>query len=1194
LNVLAPSIRRLLVCVVGSLLLAGGAAAQDSTLVLDDVGRLRDTVDTFQPQPYPLRHGFIVPGTERIRVGPTRLDTSEYRLDARRGRLWVRRDDLVQAHDTLFVSYRRLPFDFEAVYRRRAPDSSAADTGAVAVVEEARDDTPGFSPFEGVNIERSGSISRGFVGGTNRDVGVESGLRMQLEGEVAEDVRVKALLTDANTPIQPGGSTQRLREFDRVYLGIEAPQGRARLGDIDVNLGVGTFGQFNQKVQGITLESDGLGRTAGLAGGDATVMGAVTRGRYRTQDIEPIDGVQGPYRLRGVNGEDLIIVVAGSERVYLDGERLERGRSNDYVIDYSRGEITFTADRLITEDRRITVEFQYSTTPFTRTLVGGQARAGAWRGDDGKPRLSIGASVLRKADGRDFQTAFDLSQQDSLRLAEAGDGQAVRSGAERVEFDPEAPYVHYRRQSVTTPGGERDTAFVAVEAAPEPGTPVFRVRFTRVGRGQGRYERVGREVNGIVYEYEGPGQGAYAPVQPLPAPKRQRLVDLTGRIEPVRGVEVFGEWAQSVNDQNRFSSLDAGNDRDQAYVAGVRLSGTTLDLGGLPDGTLSGTVRRRVRGRHFETFNQTRSVEYGRRWNLSRRGSGLPGVLRDAGTETVDRGTLRFDLGEAASVEAGGGRLTIGSAFEAWRHREEVSLRLGRGPRVALRSDYVSSTNRAGDVEGTWLRQRGTVRQPLLDGALTPRLAVERERRRQRALATDSLTREAFSFVEVRPGLRYQGGAVEASGSVEYRAEEGAADGAFRDAARSWTVESEVSLDPAAPYSATARGAYRERRVTDFFRINRQRRDTESLLLSLEGQTRPLNRAVDVQLLYDAVTKRTPVLQETYLRTGPNLGRYVWRDANDDGIQQIDEFVPETTPNEGEYVQQFVPSDSLEPVIDLQARTRLSLRPARFWDTPEAWWKQALSVVTTRTTVEVQEKSREDDVAEIYRLNLARFRRPGTTLNGTLRLEQEVELFRRKRAFGAEGAWQQSRGLTDRAAGTERTFTNRWQLEGRGRPGANWLLRLRGRYGVDRTRSEAFSSRSFDIRTLSARPSVSYQPSRTVTLTAAGAWARKRDRLQGRRARILKVPLELEWRRAGRLRLTGNAEVAQVDLTGQAVGLAQFQLTDGRGPGTSMLWGLQGRYVITNNLRASLSYDGRAPANAPVIHTVRAKLSATF
>jgi hypothetical protein len=58
---------------------------------------------------------------------------------------------------------------------------------------------------------------------------------------------------------------------------------------------------------------------------------------------------------------------------------MERGRSNDYVIDYTQGELTFTSSQVITDDRRITVEFQYSTTQFTRTLLGAQAQAGAWR-----------------------------------------------------------------------------------------------------------------------------------------------------------------------------------------------------------------------------------------------------------------------------------------------------------------------------------------------------------------------------------------------------------------------------------------------------------------------------------------------------------------------------------------------------------------------------------------------------------------------------------------------------------------------------------------------------------------------------------------------------------------------------------------------------------------------------------------------
>ena len=1190
--------RLCLYCVLGGVLLAGSepgrVQAQDSTLVLDEVGQHRDTIDTFQPQPYPLR-SLVVPGTEVVRVGPTRLDSSEYRLEARQGRLWVRRDDLIEARDTLFVSYRTLPFSLAPVYRRRAPDTTAADTGAVAVVEEDSARAAGFDPFEGVQIERSGSISRGVVGGSNRDVNVESGLRMQLDGEVAEDVTVRALLTDENTPLQPEGTTQRLRDFDRVFLEVGAPQGTARLGDVDVEVRGTTFGEFARKVQGATVESAAVGPGLGLAEGRVQAVGAVSRGQYRTQDLEVEDGVQGPYRLRGQDGETPILVVAGSERVYLDGERLTRGRTNDYVIDYARGELTFTSERLITDDRRVTVEFQYSVTPFTRTLVGGQAEVGTWADAEGTPRMTLGATVLRQADGRDFQTAFDLSRQDSLRLARAGDGEAVRSGATEVEFATDAPYVQYRRTTVPASGGGQDTAFVPLDRAPDAGASVYRVRFTRVGAGQGAYQRGGREANGIVYEYVGPGEGPYAPIEPLPAPTRRRLVDLSGAVEPIPGVEVAGEWAQSLNDQNRFSSLDGANDEGQAYEGRLRVRPQPLEVGNVHLGAVSGRVRRVVRGRHFETFGRTRPIEYARTWNLARSGSALPTGLRDRGAETVDRARLQFETDNGSRVEGEVGRLTIGSAFTGWRQEGRAQVRAPGGARVQLRSEHVQSTNRFGEVEGTWVRQRAVARQPLVGGGLTPRLAVERERRRQRALGTDSLTRDAFSFVEVRPGVSVRRGAVEAETSVEYRTEDGAAAGRLRDESTSWTVESDVAFDPEAPYAVSARGGYRRRDVTDFFRVNEGREDTESVLLTLEGTAQPFDRAVQLETFYDAATSRTPVLQEVYLRTGPELGQYVWRDLNGDGLQQVDEFVPETTPNEGAYVRNFVPSDSLESVVDLQARARLTLQPDRLWDEASGGWKRALREIRTRTTVEVNEKTRTDAIAQIYGLNLQRFRQSGATLDGHLRVEQELELFRTRSAFGIDLGWQQGRGYTERAAGAERTFRNRWEGTVRGRPANGWLVRLAGEIGTERSRSQAFAeTRSYDIHSVQVRPEVSYQPASTLTLGLSGTVARKRDQLEGRRARVVRVPLEVEWTQGGRFRLNGTLEGAWVDLDGEARGLAQFRLTDGRGPGTSFLWGLRGRYVITNNLEASLNYDGRAPAAADPIHTARVQLTASF
>jgi hypothetical protein len=90
------------------------------------------------------------------------------------------------------------------------------------------------------------------------------------------------------------------------------------------------------------------------------------------------------------------------------------------------------------------------------------------------------------------------------------------------------------------------------------------------------------------------------------------------------------------------------------------------------------------------------------------------------------------------------------------------------------------------------------------------------------------------------------------------------------------------------------------------------------------------------------------------------------------------------------------------------------------------------------------------------------------------------------------------------------------------------------------------------------------------------------------------VPVELQWTRADRFQLTGRIERSDIRLDGEATGLAQFELTDGRGPGTSYLWRLSGQYRFSNQLRATFSYDGRAPAGAPTINNVRLQMNASF
>jgi hypothetical protein len=473
-------------------------------------------------------------------------------------------------------------------------------------------------------------------------------------------------------------------------------------------------------------------------------------------------------------------------------------------------------------------------------------------------------------------------------------------------------------------------------------------------------------------------------------------------------------------------------------------------------------------------------------------------------------------------------------------------------------------------------------------------MAIEQEARRQRVMGTDSLAQTSLAFIDVRPGIDVQAGGLTASAEVAYRSEQEAVAGELRNAERAWTVQSDFTYRPNENFNTKGRIGFRTRRVTDYFRVSDDRSNQESLLLRWHGTARPFGRALDIEGFYDALTERTPTQQEIYVRTGPELGQFVWTDSNDDGIIQLDEFVPETTPNEGTYVQRFVPSDSLSPVVNLQARLRVQADPARLWRGATAPWKRALSVVSTRTTLEVQEKSRANNRAPIYLLDQSAFRRAGRTLDGQVRVRHDVYLFRRTADYGFDLAFDQLRGLNERAAGRQARYRRTWSANAQYRFGPTWSAQLTGAHRVDRSDSRAFASRSYAIEGIELRPEVTVQLGGIGRLVSAVTYGQKDDRAGNRSARLLRVPVELQWTRADRFQLTGRIERSDIRLDGEATGLAQFELTDGRGPGTSYLWRLSGQYRFSNQLRATFSYDGRAPAGAPTINNVRLQMNASF
>ena len=1139
---------------------------------------------------------FIISDFVEIITNDQPLSRDQYLLNYRYGHLSL----VDSSYSGLVIArYRTFPVEFKEFYQRRVARTLDSITDSSEIVQQFAEqaqleDRATVDPFGSSRVQRSGSITRGVVVGNNRDLTVESGLRMQLSGEIVDGVQVQAVLTDENTPIQPEGTTQRLNDFDRVFIELAARQGTVQLGDFDLNFQGSEFAQFTRKLQGLrvfsNMKSSALDAGTHQPGLSVDVAGATARGIFRTQEIEPIDGVQGPYRLEGGSGEQFIIIVAGSEVVYLDGVQMTRGESNDYVIDYATGEITFTPNRIITDDRRISAEFQYTTNQFSRSLTGASVATHFWRGDTGVPRTTLGFTFLREADGDLFNDEFGLSGADSLNLIQVGDGLAQSSGAILVEFDPEAPYVHYVQEIVESQTGVSDTIFVAIDTRPADSVDVYRVQFTRIGSGQGSYVRNGLQINGILFEYRGPGRGDYEPVRVLPKPVNHNVIDFNGTIEPIKGIQLFGEWARSFNDENRFSSKDSQDDIDHAYKGGIRVNKIPLLFGFEEKGYLELEALRRQIGSDFESFNRIRPVEFGRRWNINSSALGVGINPNETGDEVVEEIRGRLYLNPSLFVGGEVGRIDLDNLFAGSRSMIEA----GVYNRLDYVVEWISSSDNRLNEDGEWIRQRGRLSQPTLKGRFVPYVEFEQERREQTVIGTDSLTRASNSFTEIRPGMVWNSTGFDASFQLELREEKDWAEGRLRDAARARTYQSAFNVRPNNTFNTDGSVGYRVKDYTEYFRLNERREDVESLLLRWNTQWRPLKRAIDLTTRYEAATERTPTLQEIYIRTGPELGQFVWEDTNEDGAIQIDEFLPERTPNEGTYIQTFVPSDSLSSIISVRALFRMQLDPSKLIEKDATGIKRILRQITTRTTVDIQEKSREDDLESIYLLKLSRFRSPLNTLNGRLRINQDIYLFRSVPKMGIDIQFNQLRSLSELTAGEETRFLNAWSVEGRFAPSRAWGLRLKGETETSRLNSETFASRRYNISGIRLEPEVSYAISASLSVTAKGIWARKSDRVGDREVTLWRMPLELRYRRLRRAQITARGEVAIINLSGDALGLAAFELTDGRGAGTSYLWGVLGEFTLNQYLRFSLAYDGRAPADAPILHTMRMQLSALF
>jgi hypothetical protein len=412
------------------------------------------------------------------------------------------------------------------------------------------------------------------------------------------------------------------------------------------------FGSVRRRLQGGKFQGEFEG---GFLKTRNTFAIASSRGKFATNYFNGIDGLQGPYKLTGQNGERDIIIIAGTEKVYVDGELMMRGESNDYVIDYSTAEITFTPNRLITSASRITVDFQYTDRKYARNFFG--IVSDNLFLDE---KFNFTVSYFYDADNKNAPIDIALTQSDIEILRTSGDDQfkAVKSGVIFVGFDSvkgigKGQYV------------KKDTLIDSTKLeifvySPGDKEALYSVSFSYVGPGKGDYIRKGIGK----YEFAGKGKGEYLPIVFIPAPQSSQLFDLKAKYKTEK-FEFSLETGISNFDKNQFSNLDDGDNRGLALKYGLAYSSGEISDKGLRK--INFNLFQRQRNKNFVGIDRYNAVEFNRRWNLMNESENL--------NESIIESSLQIELFKKSLVVGSFGFLKTRTNSKPTEPHLKLSLR---------------------------------------------------------------------------------------------------------------------------------------------------------------------------------------------------------------------------------------------------------------------------------------------------------------------------------------------------------------------------------------------------------------------------------------------------------------------------------------------------------------------------------------
>ena len=1126
----------------------------------------QDTISNYQTRKFPVRDTIVLDSAginpswfEMYDKNGLIINPMRYGIQYEEGSVTISQE-IRNTNDSITISYLPYPDFLRRDYFVLDPKIIVENTGGIDRLYALENSTSSStsSPFDGLNA--LGSITRGITVGNNQNAVVNSELDLQITGKLSEKISIRASIQDANIPTQEGGYSQSLDEFDQIFIELYGKNWNIRAGDVDLQNSNSYFGRFTKKVQGIALsgilEHEDGSKTSAFA------SGALVRGIFQRSQFVGQEGNQGPYKLVGPNGELFILIVSGSERVYVNGLLLQRGENEDYVIDYNAGEIKFNPTYPITANMRITVEYQFTDRSYTRFV-------GYGGGNYTSDKLDIGAYVYSENDAKNQPLQQNLTEEQVAILTAAGDDQELMNAPSAVPDTFSENRILYRKADFN------GTEIFIFSSNPED--ELFNVRFSLVGENMGNYVISDESTINRIFEFVAPldgiPQGNYEPIIMLNAPEKLQIGGVNGSYRPSEKTRIDFELAGSVNDLNLFSTLQ---DNDNEGFGGrfglqqnVLTSADTLKVDAFA--TLD------YINKDFRTIERLYNIEFNRDWNLD-----------------MPMGDQRFvKAGTAVSHPKYGGasyefqNLDFSENFKGFRHVVTSAGRLDK-LNVFVNASYLDSDSDS--IQSKFSRVNSGAVYAIKKAWVGAKFNLEDNQ--VRAVIQDSLTplSQKFSSYDIFTGI---GDSTKVFAEVGYRYR-------INDSVRDNLLK---RVNTSNDYYLKSRLVSNKNTQLSLFANYRILNDEDPPPAN-EGEPED-EKNLNARLLYSqslwkgnvrlntAIESNSGVIPQqefTYVQVDPGQGIFTWIDYNNNGVQELNEFEVAQFQDQAEYVRVLLPNQVFLKIRNNKFSQIVTLNPQQWVN--DKGLKKLLSKFYNQTSYVIDRKIRRSN----DQLNINPFEDGGEDQLGlNLNFRNAIFFNRGKQRYTTSYTYVNTSGSNLISLGLQENKLESHQFNFNHKFEEVWLFNLKGALGNTESISDNFENRNFDLDSYQINPKISYLLNRQTRFDVFYQFLGK-ENLLGEMETLdqQKIGASFAYNNVQKISISGEFNYIDNDFEGSAFSPVAYTMLEGLQPGTNFTWNLLFQKRITKYLDANLSYFGRKSENSSTIHTGTIQLRAYF